>query len=154
MPVTVCFCGHSRLSGEYDTVKEKCFAVVRQQIEAGADSFLIGDYGNFDHLAAAVYLDLKREYPDIQVCLVLPYYQPHIDEYEKRRRDRFDSVITPDLANTPHRLRIIKVNEWMVMEADTVIAYVNSPYGGAAKTLDFAKRKKKNIVNLAKMEGK
>lgn len=151
--MTVTFCGHSRLSGEYDTAKEKCLAVVRQQIEAGADSFLIGNYGNFDSLAAAVCLGLKREYPHITVDLVLPYYQPHIDDYEKRRRDRFDSVITPDLGNTPHRFRIIKVNEWMVSEADTVIAYVNSSYGGASKTLDFAKQKEKNIVNLVKMEG-
>ena len=153
MPMTVCFCGHSHISGEYDIVKEKCLAEVQQQIEAGADSFLIGDYGHFDSLAAAVSLDLKQKYPDIQVSLVLPYYQPHLDEYEKRRRDRFDSVITPDLCNTPHRFRIVKVNEWMVMEADTVIAYVRNSCGGASKTLDFAKRKKKIIVNLAKMEG-
>ena len=149
--MTVTFCGHSHFYGNYDIIKRKCFAVVRQQIEAGADSFLIGDYGNFDHLAAAVCLYLKRSYPDIQVCLVLPYYQPHIDEYEKRRREKFDSVITPDLGNTPHRFRIIKVNEWMAMEADTIIAYVKTSYGGAAKTLDFAKKRKRNIINLAEI---
>ena len=36
----------------------------------------------------------------------------------------------------------------MVDQADTVIAYVRYD-GGAAKTLAYAKRKQKNIINLA-----
>ena len=34
-------------------------------------------------------------------------------------------------------------------EADLVIAYVTYSWGGAAKTLEYAKRKKKTIINLA-----
>ena len=37
----------------------------------------------------------------------------------------------------------------MVDEADLVIAYVMYSWGGAAKTLEYAKRKKKTIINLA-----
>ena len=36
----------------------------------------------------------------------------------------------------------------MVNEADLVIAYVMYSLGGAAKTLEYAKRKKKAIINL------
>ena len=146
--MTVTFCGHSHLYGEYETVKERCFAVVRKLIEAGADTFLIGNYGNFDTIAAAVCLELKKDYPNIQVCLVLPYYVPNLDEYQRQRIEKFDSVITPNLGNTPHRLRIIKVNQWMVSESDTVIGYVRASYGGAIKTLNFAKKKRKKIISL------
>ena len=37
----------------------------------------------------------------------------------------------------------------MVEEADLVIAYVMYSWGGAAKTLEYAKRKKVSIINIA-----
>jgi len=143
------FCGHSRLYGQTEVVKEKCLTVVEKLIVSGiADCFLIGNYGDFDGIASSVCLTLKRKYPQISINLVLPYYRPHLDEYDKERYARYDSVITPELEETPHRFRIIKANEYMVDQADTVIAYVKYD-GGAAKTLAYAKRHKKQIINLA-----
>ena len=148
--MSICtFCGHSRLYGQTDDVKGKCFTIVEELIVSGAvDYFLVGNYGNFDSLAASVCLKLKKKHPHITVNLVIPYYRPHLDEYEKERYARFDSVITPGLEETPHRYRIAKANEYMVDQADTVIAYVKYD-GGAAKTLAYAKRHKKQIINLA-----
>ena len=146
---TCIFCGHSRLYGQTDIVKEMCLTVAEELIVSGAvDCFLIGNYGDFDNIAASVCLTLKKKYPQISVNLVLPYYRPHLDEYDKERYARFDSVITPELEETPHRYRIIKANEYMVDQADTVIAFVRYD-GGAAKTLAYAKRRKKQIINLA-----
>lgn len=146
---TCIFCGHSHLYGQTELIKGKCFTAVEELIISGiADCFLIGNYGDFDHIAASVCLTLKRKYPQISVNLVLPYYCPHLDEYDKERYARFDSVITPELVETPHRYRIIKANEYMVDQADTVIAYVKYD-GGAAKTLEYAKKHKKQIINLA-----
>jgi len=145
--MTVCFCGHGELYNAYDSVKQKCFEVVREQILKGADSFLIGDYGEFDAVASTVCLALKREHR-IEVCLILPYYKPHVDDYTKRRYSRFDYVLTPPLEDTPPRYRILKANQYMVEQSDIVIAYVRS-HGGAAKTLEYAQRKGKRILNLA-----
>lgn len=143
------FCGHGRIYGQSDIVKEKCLTSVEQLIVSGvADCFLIGNYGDFDNAAASVCLALKKQYPQISVNLVLPYYRPHLDDYDKQRYARFDSVITPELEETPHRYRITKANEYMVDQADTVIAFVKYD-GGAAKTLAYAKRRKKQIINLA-----
>lgn len=146
--MTVCFCGYSKLYSKYGLVKEKCYEVVKNQILEGADSFLVGDYGDFDAIAASVCLALKKEYPKIEVCLVLPYYRPHIDDYTQQRYNRFDSIITPPLEDTPYRYRIIKANEYMVDQADTVMAYVRSS-GGAAKTTEYALKRDKNVINLA-----
>jgi len=131
--MTVCFCGHSKLYGSYDSIKAKCYKAVQSLILEGADSFLVGDYGDFDALAASVCLALRKECP-IEVCLVLPYYKPHIDEYTKQRYDKFSSVITPPLESTPPRYRIVKANQYMVDQSDIVVAYVRSS-GGAAKNL-------------------
>ena len=143
------FCGHGHIYGSYEGVNQKCYDTVEKLINSCAiDCFLIGNYGDFDNLSASVCLALKKQYPHITVNLVLPYYRPHLDDYDKERYARFDSVITPELEETPHRYRITKANEYMVDQADTVIAYVRYD-GGAAKTLAYAKRKQKNIINLA-----
>lgn len=145
--MTVCFCGHSKLYSKYDLIKEKCYEVVKNQILNGVDSFLVGEYGDFDGLAASVCFALKKEHPHIEVCLVLPYYRPHIDDYTHQRYNRFDSIITPPLEDTPYRYRIVKANQFMVDQSDILIAYVRSS-GGAAKTLEYAQKKLKNIINL------
>ena len=56
--MTVCFCGHSKLYSSYDSIKTQCLEIVQEQIAMGADSFLVGDYGDFDALAASVCLAL------------------------------------------------------------------------------------------------
>lgn len=93
-------------------------------------------------------LTLKRGYPSIGVNLVVPYYQPQLDSYEKEYRARFDDVIVPALESTPYQYRIVRANEYMVDRADTIIAYVNTSTGGAAKTLAYAERKKKRIIRI------
>lgn len=147
--MTVCFCGHSNLYGQYDELKQKCFHTVRNHIIAGADRFLVGNYGNFDSLAAAVCFSLKAEYTHIEVDLMIPYYRPIVDTYTKETYNRFDNVIVPPLENTPHRYRIIKSNQYMVDQSDVVVAYVRNKSGGAARTMHYALRKRKIVINLA-----
>ena len=54
----------------------------------------------------------------------------------------------PPIENVPLRYAISKRNEYMVEKADVIIAYVNHSWGGAATTLEYAKRKHKNIQEL------
>ncbi len=56
--------------------------------------------------------------------------------------------IYPPIENTPPRFAILKRNEWMMTNADVIIAYVTHNYGGAYKSLEVAKRKKKKIINI------
>lgn len=143
------FCGHSKLSATYTEVKGALQSIVPHLMqEEGYDCFLVGNYGQFDRLAASVCLAQKQEHPFVRVCLVIPYYRPKLDSYEKEYHARFDSVIVPALEDVPYQYRIVRANEYMVDRAETVIAYVNTPIGGAAKTLAYAKRKKKRIFYL------
>lgn len=149
---TCTFCGHSHIYGDYDNVKQQCFAIVGDLIcNNSIDCFLIGNYGSFDAIAATVCLSLKKQYPHIQVYLVLPYYRPHPDEYEGARYAKFDNVVTPELKSTPRRFRIIRCNEYMIDQADTVVAYVKYD-GGAAKTLKYAEKRETKIINIARAQ--
>ena len=81
-----------------------------------------------------------------QPCCALLSAQ--LDSYEKEYRARFDDVIVPALEDVPYQYRIVRANEYMVDRADTIVAYVNTPIGGAAKTLAYAERKKKRIIRI------
>lgn len=143
------FCGHSKIYSPYEDIKAETQQIVSSLIQDGYDYFLVGNYGQFDRLAALVCLTLKRDYPSIGVNLVVPYYQPQLDSYEREYRAQFDGVIVPALESTPYQYRIVRANEYMVDRADTIVTYVNTSIGGAARTLAYAERKKKRIIYLA-----
>ena len=142
------FCGHSKIYSPYEDIKAATQQIALCLIQDGYDCFLVGNYGQFDRLAASVCLTLKRDYPSIVVNLVVPYYQPQLDSYEKEYRAWFDDVIVPALESTPYQYRIVRANEYMVDRSDTIVAYVNTSIGGAARTLAYAERKKKRIIRI------
>lgn len=67
---------------------------------------------------------------------------------EMQRNGMVDASIYPPIENTPPKFAILKRNEWMMRNADMVIAYVKHDYGGAYKSLQIAKREKKKIINI------
>ncbi len=105
-----------------------------------------GGYGNFDYFAAKCVQRMQEQYSNIRNCLVLPYIdQPFLERIEIFK-NHFDETIYPLLESVPRKYAIIRRNEWMVDSADIVIAYVTYSWGGAARTLEYAKRKNKNII--------
>ena len=138
----VTFCGHREFYGD-ETVKRWLWETVEALILRGADDFLLGGYGGFDACAASVVWELKRQYPAIRSTLVLPYLDRTVDTAN------YDGTFYPPLEKVPRRFAISKRNEYMVNEADIVVAYVTHNWGGAAKTLAYAQRKRKEIINYA-----
>jgi hypothetical protein len=55
----------------------------------------------------------------------------------------YDGTTYPPLEEVPPKFAISKQNEWMVDQADVVVAYVTHGWGGAAATLQYAERKEK-----------
>ena len=111
-------------------------------IQEGANCFFLGGYGQFDSMAASVVRNLKIKHPQIRSVLVLPYLDREYDA------SAYDESIYPPLENVPKRFAISRRNEYMVDNADVVIAYVLYSFGGAAKTLKYAEGKKKRIVRF------
>ena len=137
--MTVTFCGHGEFYGK-EAVVRWLRETVEDLIRRGADDFLLGGYGGFDACAASVVWDLKKKYPAIRSTLVLPYLDRAVDA------SKYDGTLYPPLEKVPRRFAISKRNEYMVNEANVVVAYVTYGWGGAATTLAYAKRKKKEII--------
>lgn len=138
----VTFCGHNEAAiGE--EIWTRPYRAVEREIQNGADTFYLGGYGHFDRMAAGVVRELKKKYPHIKFVLVLAYLNREVE------MTYYDETTYPPLENTPPRYAISKRNEWLVAQADTVIEYVTHGWGGAAKTLRYAQRKHKRIINIA-----
>lgn len=138
----VTFCGHSDVS-DSSNVESWLYEVVEKTIHDGASTFYLGGYGQFDAMASRVVTKLKAKHPHIERVLVIPYLNRDFD------KQFYDCSYYPNLETVPKRFAISKRNEAMVKEADVVIAYVIHSWGGAAKTLEYAEKKKKKIINYA-----
>lgn len=107
-----------------------------------------GGYGNFDYFAAKCVQRLQERYSNIRNCLILPYIdQTFLDRIEIFK-NHFDETIYPPLETVPRKYAIIRRNEWMIDSTDIIIAYVKYSWGGAARTLEYAKRKKKTVIQI------
>lgn len=145
--MTITFCGHSQTSDQ-DKVASWLDMILPALIEGGATTFYLGGYGDFDRLAAAAVRRQKSVYSHIESVLVLPYLNKEFDP------TAYDCTTYPPLEKVPPRYAIAKRNQWMVCESDVVISGVIHSWGGAAKTLDFAKRKGKVIFQYPRQTEK
>ena len=137
----ITFCGRSKIADK-ETVRERLTNEICNLLSSGYTTFYLGGYGDFDLMAASVLHEMKDSYPSIDRVLVLPYLDRKYDE------KLYDSTVYPPLESVPKRFAISKRNEWMVEQADVVIAYVTHDWGGAVKTLEYAVRKKSQIINI------
>ena len=94
----------------------------------------------FDWLCAAVLQGLKRRHAHIRLILVLPYLNGAMPA------EGYDETVYPPLESVPRRYAILRRNEWMIQRCDVLVAYVTHGWGGAARTLAYARKKKKTIL--------
>lgn len=141
--MTVTFCGHRDVP-EPEIIKTWLNQTIEELIHEGVDHFLLGGYGQFDRLAAAVVREQKERHPAIRSVLVLPYLD------RKHDASLYDESIYPPLETVPRRFAISRRNEYMIDAADCVIAFVTHDFGGAYTSLCYAQRKHKRIILYAK----
>lgn len=145
-----CFAGHGKwVYGE--DVKKKLLETCEDLIvRFGVREFWVGNYGDFDKLAAFSVRLLKEKYSHICLNLVVPYLTKEINEYSEQYYARYDQIVMAEVPErTPKRVQILKCNQYMVNQSEFLVAYVQGSFGGAAKTLEYAKQKKHiEIFNL------
>ncbi|MBP3437391.1 MAG: hypothetical protein J6K61_05755 [Clostridia bacterium] len=83
------------------------------------------------------------------LILVLPYTKSGMAYTEQS----FDSIIVPnELYKVYPKAAITKRNEWLIENANLLIAYVIRNEGGAAKTLTYGIKRGIAVLNLAEEE--
>lgn len=142
---TATFIGHSECYGiDEGQVRRE----ISKLIENGVTDFISGGMGNFDWMCARIVFDLKKKYPQIRNYLVIPYLSFNI-----RDPKYFDSVVYPEGFEKYHfKAAIPARNRYLIDNSSYAICYVTHGWGGAAQTLERAKKKGLAIINLGERQ--
>lgn len=128
------------------SLKPKMRALVVDLIELhGVDRFYVGRQGAFDAMARTILRELTAEYPHISYAVVLERLPGPMD---KAVWDFSDTIFPEGLETVPPRFAVSRRNEWMLKQADFVVAYVTHDWGGAAQFAEKARRQGKSVINL------
>lgn len=151
---TVCFTGHRKIPPEdLPMVSEKLRKTLVDCIEKGYCFFGAGGALGFDTLAAQTVLELKKDYPQIRLILVLPCHnqtrgwtETDISEYERIKAKADKIVYTSD-----HYFRgcMQKRNRHLVDNSSLCICYLTDSTGGTAYTVEYVKKKGLKLINIA-----
>lgn len=151
---TCCFTGHRSLSNEEKLkVAVRLREIIAVQIKAGVVFYGAGGARGFDALAALTVLDMKKEYPQLRLILVLPcedqtrgWRSEDIAVYEDIKR-RSDKVVYVSREYTPDCMH--RRNRHLVNHSGTCICYLTRSTGGTAYTVDYARKKGLHVINIA-----
>ncbi len=125
----------------YQLIKEKEYVV-----------FLVGRNGEFDQSAASSIIRVRKRFRDdnSSLVLVLPYYTSEYLNNQEYFHDYYSEVEVSNAASSVHPKMAIQIrNREMVDRADLILCYVERKEGGAWKTVQYAVRQGKKVINLA-----
>lgn len=118
-------------------------------ISNGVTNFYVGNRGAFDRLAATAVKRAKQKFPGVRLYLLLAY---HPAERAPEPSEGFDGTYYPLYEKVPRRFAIVRTNEAMLHQADTVICYVNH-LGNTKELLRLAhkiqEKEDLQIINIA-----
>lgn len=146
--MVISFCGHREFTP--DAEKEKTIIDILLKYAETEQKIVCytGGYGDFDWFAASCINKAKKAAHNIVNCLVIPYITHSYLERISLHTKEFDEIIYPPLEDVPPKFAIIRRNEWMIDNSDLLIAYVKYSWGGAARTFEYAKKKKLKILSV------
>lgn len=138
-------------------IRDRLKDAIEKTIEKGCKFFIMGNHGEFDHLALEICRELKQKCKDLEIVVVLTSL--HV----------FDKVFIDDIPINPYsdvkttfydieeehfKRKIIVSNRKMIDECNNVICYVNEikSSSGAKLTLKYARKRGLNIINLYREE--
>ena len=140
---TCFFIGHREAP---ESIYPELAQTVEQLIGQGVADFYVGNYGNFDRLAARVVIAAKQQRPEVRLTMLLPY---HPAEREVVLPPGFyGSLYPPGMENVPRRFAIPRANCWMVEHCTHLVAYVTHPASNAGKVVEWGIFKDKKVMKL------
>ena len=147
--MVVTFCGHSRTilcKEELQLLKNTLIEIIDKNNDC---IFYLGGYGNFDNICLSILTELKKIYPNISTVFITPYINNNYSKL-KWAKTSYDEIIYPEIENTPLRYAITKRNQWMIDNSNLLICCIDHTFGGAYKTLKYAKLRKLKYINISK----
>ncbi len=172
---SVCFIGHRKINTT-DELKQKVRNTVTQLIEnEGIVNFIFGSRSEFNSLCHDIVTQLQEKYPNIKRIVFTCRHEFAILKESKAEIERIHEVIHKEKCSfedydeeyehptkySSGRANYVERNQAMIKESDICIFYYDEKYlppkhktydyqpnSGTALAYEFAKQKKKRIINL------
>ncbi len=143
------FFGHSDFQ-KTEEIEKKFLEILQQKVGNKPCEMYLGGYGNFDSFAYECCLKYKDTHPNISLVFITPYLSTDYQKSQlESQKSRYDAIIYPEIENIPPKFAITHRNRFMVDAASCIIACIEREWGGAYTAYNYAKRKSKEIINLA-----
>ena len=148
----VSFFGHRQIDNVF-VIEQRLETMIRELLLSKEYvEFLVGRDGEFDQLVSSTVRRCKRTVRDDNsaLVLVLPYATAEYRYNEQSFHEYYDEIeICQDAAEGHYKAAIQVRNREMVDRSDLVVCYIEHNSGGAFQTVQYAKKKNKEIVNLS-----
>ena len=111
--------------------------------------FYLGRNGEFDLLAASTIKRVQKatDRKNSSLILVLPYHVKDEAYYE----GYYDALCYPNAPSVHYRAAITKRNGFMIDHADLLVAFVETPSGGAYTALRYAESRGVSVWNIGNL---
>lgn len=151
---TVCFTGHRKIPVfQNNSIRRKLTKTLVALIEEGYCFFGAGGALGFDTLAGQTVLELKKDYPQIKLILVLPCLS-QADKWEEKDKavyedikSKADKVVYTSQEYT--RDCMFRRNRHLVDGSSVCVCYLTEDTGGTAYTVDYARKHGLTVINVA-----
>lgn len=152
---TVAFFGHRYLENIFE-IERRLEEQIRLLInEHEYVDFLVGRNGEFDQLVSSTVRRTKRVYWDdnSSLVLMLPYATAEYLNNQESYEDYYDEVEVSFAASNAHPKAAIQLrNREMVDRANLILCCIDHKSGGAYKTIRYAEKQGKKVINLTDCE--
>lgn len=151
---TCCFTGHRQIPPEavlplQNALRRELIRLIAQ----GYRYFGAGGALGFDMLAEQTVLQLRAEYPQIRLILVLPC-ESQAKRWSRENRVQYDAicrqadkVVYTSRTYDPGCMQ--RRNRYLVDHSSFCVCYLTKPTGGTAYTACYAKQNGVSTINLA-----
>lgn len=163
-----CFFGHRKIKYTEELEKKIYCDTERLILSENVNTFYFGSKSEFDSLCLKVVTELKEKYPEIKRIYIRAEF-PYIDNsYRDYLLEDYEDTYFPQKAINAGRARYVERNREMIDKSDFCIVYYNEDYEPSARknskrdffeyqpksgtkiAYDYAKTKKKIVINLYK----
>lgn len=149
-----CFTGHRPEKLHYDekTVKAKLKSAIKQAIQDGYVTFIVGMCRGIDLWAGEIVLEEKQQNPKLHLVAAIPHpdFEKNWSVADKALYSKVlkNADIANTISNTYYKACYQKRNVWMVDRSSRVIAVYNGERGGTANTIEYAQNQGIEIINI------
>lgn len=149
---TVTFLGHRYIEEPLRVEERLATHVRRLLLQKEYVVFLVGRNGDFDQFASSAVRRARKKYGEDNsvLVLVLPYLTAEYRQNEDSFADYYSEIEISPTASVAHPRAAIQLrNRDMIDRADLVLCYIKRQKGGAWKSVQYAIKQGKTVINLA-----